>query len=159
MSDIQALIRTQKIIVKPGTNTVNVLVKTQRIVVPSDTPEGSITVVAKVQHIVVRQGVSVSVVNAGPVGPGGPRGLIGVEGPPGEVGPSGPPGSGVSAFVFKQEIPSETWTVIHTLGYRPAGIVVEDTGGSEVEGDVTFLDVNTLVLNFSSAFGGTVYLS
>lgn len=63
------------------------------------------------------------------------------------------------AYVHSQSTPAAVWTIHHPLGYRPAGIVVIDSSNNEVEGDVAYPDIATVVLTFSGAFSGTAYLS
>lgn len=68
-------------------------------------------------------------------------------------------GSGGS-YVHVQGPAASTWTINHNLGYRPAGIVVQDDGGTFVFGaDLTYPSANTLTLTFSAALSGTAYLS
>ena len=62
------------------------------------------------------------------------------------------------AFHYTQNIPSNTWTIVHNLNFYP-NITVVDSGGSQIEGEVNYLDSNSLVLTFSSAFSGYAYLS
>jgi hypothetical protein len=52
-----------------------------------------------------------------------------------------------------QGVPATQWTVHHNLGKFPA-VTVTDTSGSEVEGEVTHINNNMLVLTFSATFGG-----
>jgi|SaaInlV_100m_DNA_3_1039692.scaffolds.fasta_scaffold00696_3 hypothetical protein len=63
------------------------------------------------------------------------------------------------AHKHTQGAASNEWTIVHNLGYRPGGLKVIDSGGTEVVGNVTYSSVNQLVINFSSSFGGTAYLS
>lgn len=81
---------------------------------------------------------------------------IGETGP---AGPAGPSGSSTAAYTHTQASPSATWVITHNLGYRPAGVHVEDSGGSDVEGDVTHDSVNQLTLTFGASFSGVAYLS
>lgn len=75
-------------------------------------------------------------------------------------GPQGTPGSAPQAYVHEQGPPSATWTITHNLGYRPAGLIVYDSGGSFQEPEsTTYTDLNTMVLTFRFAFGGTAILS
>lgn len=87
----------------------------------------------------------------GPEGPAGPQGL---EGPP------GPPGTGTESgfYTHVQNVASLTWTIMHNLGFVP-NVLIVDSSGREVIGDVTVIDLNTISLGFSAAFGGSAYLS
>jgi len=86
---------------------------------------------------------------------------------PGREGPPGPPGLGIEdhlaepdphpqyarEFVFNQPTPSGTWTINHNLGYRPS-VAVFDSGSQQIEGDVSHLSVNTVVLSFNPPTAG-----
>lgn len=48
--------------------------------------------------------------------------------------------------------------ITHNMGKRPA-ITVIDTAGDEVEGDYTFIDINTVMVSFSAPFSGKVVLN
>lgn len=89
-------------------------------------------------------------------------GVPGADGAPGEPGPQGEPGApgaAPQAYTHTQGDPLAVWTVEHNLGYRPGGVLVVDSGGSEVEGIVSHVDANTLTITFLAAFGGFAYLS
>jgi hypothetical protein len=62
------------------------------------------------------------------------------------------------AYRHMQATPATVWTVIHNLGFRP-NVTVVDSGGTEVIGNVHYVDDNTVQLTFSAAFGGEAYLS
>ena len=62
------------------------------------------------------------------------------------------------AFVFVQAFASSVWTIVHPLPFRP-NVTVIDSSGSQVEGDVTYLNDTTVRVTFSAAFSGTAYLS
>jgi hypothetical protein len=68
------------------------------------------------------------------------------------------PGLGDLSYTHNQVVPSATWTINHNLGKRPTVDVI-DSGGSTVIGEVVHLSVNSVRLDFSSAFGGTAYLN
>lgn len=62
--------------------------------------------------------------------------------------------------VVEVMIPATLWTIQHNLGFKPAGIRVEDTAGTDIEGgDVTHLSTNALTIEFAYPFAGNVYLS
>lgn len=65
----------------------------------------------------------------------------------------------VNTYTHIQSTPSTTWTVVHNLGYHPGGVSVIDSAGTKVYGDVTHINNNQLVINFSAGFSGKVYLS
>lgn len=90
----------------------------------------------------------------------GPQGPEGLPGPPGPQGPKGDEGDPAkTAFVWDQMTPASSWVVLHNLGYFPAGIWITDSGGQDVEGEVTHDSVNQLTLSFSAAFSGKVLIS
>ena len=75
------------------------------------------------------------------------------------VGPRGLSGNAaVQSYVHTQDIPSDTWTIEHNLGFRPAVTVVDSTH-RVVEGGVEYVNNETVVASFEAAFGGYAYLS
>ena len=89
----------------------------------------------------------------------GPPGAVGPPGPAGPPGPTGPPsGTGDLSYTFTQMSAQTHWHIVHNLGKFP-DVVVVDSGGTTVVGDVTYIDVNTVDLNFSAPFGGVAYLN
>jgi len=103
----------------------------------------------------------------GPTGPTGPASTVpgptGPQGATGSTGPTGPPGSsgggGAAAYVHDQSVPSDTWVIVHNLGYFPGGVIVVDSGGTTVEGSIQFDSANQITITFSAAFGGKAYIS
>ncbi len=93
----------------------------------------------------------------GPAGVGspGPAGPAGPEGPQGVAGPPGPAGS---SYTHSQGVPSAVWSIPHGLGMYP-NVTVVDSGGSNVEGEIVYDDLNTITLTFTAAFSGVAYLS
>jgi hypothetical protein len=99
---------------------------------------------------------------AGAPGTPGAPGATGGTGPQGDPGPAGPAGSGSGtsgSLYYPYSTVSAFWTITHNLGFYPAGVVVEDTAGTTVIGDVDYIDTNTLTITFSFPFAGVVYLS
>lgn len=87
-------------------------------------------------------------------------GVLGPQGPPGEDSTvPGPPGASGGSYEHSQGSASDTWVIVHNLGYRPAGILVVDSAGTEWEGDPVHDSVNQLTIRFNAAFGGTAFLS
>lgn len=62
------------------------------------------------------------------------------------------------SYTHRQATPATVWTVIHNLGFRP-NVTVVDSGGTEMVGDLLYLDDNTVQLTFSAQFAGEAYLS
>lgn len=88
----------------------------------------------------------------------GPPGIQGEKGEKGDKGDKGDTGPIAPTFVFNQTVPSDTWVVQHDLGKMPA-IVVTDSGGSVVEGDIQYESDLQVTITFSSAFSGIAYLN
>lgn len=82
---------------------------------------------------------------------------LGASGP---QGPKGDPGLVLVdiSYTHNQNVPSNTWTINHNLGFYP-GITVVDSSGNVVEGSYTYQDMNTIIASFSGAFSGKAYLS
>jgi len=57
-----------------------------------------------------------------------------------------------------QVTPSATWTVTHDLGGKPS-VTVVDSADSVVVGEVTYVDNETVRIEFSGAFSGYAYLT
>jgi hypothetical protein len=62
------------------------------------------------------------------------------------------------AFAHTQQTPSATWTIAHNLNFHP-NVTVVDSAGTIVEGEMTYVDQNNMILSFQSAFSGNAYLS
>lgn len=95
----------------------------------------------------------------------GPRVYVALDINEGEViGKSGGVLTGITGggadltYVHNQSVASATWDITHNLGKKPS-ITIVDSSDDEVEGDVTYVDNNTVQLNFSAAFSGKAYLN
>jgi hypothetical protein len=62
------------------------------------------------------------------------------------------------AFNHQQGVSSTTWSITHNLNFYP-NVTVVDSAGTIVEGEITYTNRNSLVLNFQTAFSGNAYLS
>jgi hypothetical protein len=106
-------------------------------------------------------------------GPAGAQGVQGTEGIPGSsgvqgaqgsIGPQGPAGEpGTTsvanlAYHHVQGVPSNTWDITHGLGFYP-NITTVDSAGTVLEGDLDYIDLNTIRVIFSTAFSGNAFLS
>jgi hypothetical protein len=60
-------------------------------------------------------------------------------------------------FIFTQLTPSLIWEVNHNMNKYPTYIAIE-SGGEQVVGDLEYKDLNTLILTFSAAISGKMYL-
>jgi hypothetical protein len=98
----------------------------------------------------------------GEVGPRGPAGDVGDVGPigpqgiPGPVGPEGPAGAASGFFRHTQTVAAAQWNFVHDLSYPPAITVVDDLG-SQVFGDITYVDDFTIQIDFAFPLGGYAY--
>jgi hypothetical protein len=59
---------------------------------------------------------------------------------------------------YTQGVASNSWLIVHSLSKNPS-VTVIDSSGSQVEGEVQYIDENTLRINFSAAFSGNAYLN
>lgn len=57
-----------------------------------------------------------------------------------------------------QSVAASVWIINHNLDKFPSVIVI-DSGGSEVEGDITFDNRNQITITFSASMGGKAYLN
>lgn len=64
----------------------------------------------------------------------------------------------LSTYIYNQILATDRWEIAHNLDKYPSVSVV-DTGGTLVMGDVTYIDTNNLVLDFSAEFSGSAYLN
>jgi hypothetical protein len=51
-----------------------------------------------------------------------------------------------------------SWVITHNLGFYP-NVVVTDSAGTVVEGDLTYVSVNELTVTLTHAISGYAYLS
>jgi hypothetical protein len=108
--------------------------------------------------------VAVGTGQGGAVGPQGLQGTQGIPGQPGTVGIQGVQGiAGATtvpsiAYTHTQMGVASIWFVVHNLGFYPT-VTVIDSGGSIVEGEITYTSLNTLTLTFTAGFSGSAYLS
>lgn len=89
------------------------------------------------------------------VGAPGRDGREGVDGAP---GPPGPPGPAGDTYVHHQFVPAEVWEIEHPLPYIP-NILVIDSAGTAVFGDVHVVSPSHIQISFSTPFAGSAQLS
>lgn len=63
-----------------------------------------------------------------------------------------------SNFIFNQIVPSSLWSITHNLNKLP-NITIIDSAGSEVKGEIEYVDNNNIILHFSSEFSGKAILN
>lgn len=61
-------------------------------------------------------------------------------------------------YAYEQMTPAAEWEITHNLGKYPA-VTVVDSAGTEVVGDVRYIDNNSLTVTFSGAFAGKAYMN
>lgn len=61
-------------------------------------------------------------------------------------------------YVYSQASASALWTINHTLGGKPS-IVVVDSAGTVVYGEIQYVSNTQITVTFSSAFSGSAYLT
>jgi hypothetical protein len=71
-------------------------------------------------------------------------------------GPQGPAGAG--AYVHIQSSASTTWTINHNFGFRPT-VELLDTGGQEIDAEVSHPSINQTVVTLNPATAGTARLT
>jgi hypothetical protein len=67
-------------------------------------------------------------------------------------------GTGDLSYTYTQIIASSIWNVTHGLNKHPSVIVI-DSAGTVVIGDIQYIDANNLILTFTGAFSGKAYLN
>lgn len=90
----------------------------------------------------------------------GPKSNTGVWPTPGVslVGPRGPVGpAGGTTFTYTQSTPASFARIVHNLGRNPQ-VTLTLFDGDVVEGDIDYLDVNTLTVTFSQPFSWIAYM-
>ena len=60
--------------------------------------------------------------------------------------------------VFNIQSPSSTWEIHHNLGYNPNATCI-DSAGNVIEGDISYPNENTIVIEFIGGSSGKAYLS
>lgn len=64
----------------------------------------------------------------------------------------------IVAYHHTQGVSLAVWNITHNLGWQP-NVTVQDSGGSVVEGEISYTSTNALTVTFSGAFSGNAYLS
>ena len=62
------------------------------------------------------------------------------------------------AYTHAQGVASNAWLIIHNLHFKP-NVTVQDSAGNIVEGEITYTNLDSLTVTFSTAFSGEAYLS
>lgn len=64
----------------------------------------------------------------------------------------------LNTYVYSQISPSAEWDIVHNLKKYPS-VKVIDSGGNAIIGDEKYVSENEIIITFSSAFAGKVYLN
>lgn len=62
------------------------------------------------------------------------------------------------SYMYDQAVAASIWTITHNKGYF-LNVTVVDSAGTQVEGNIVFQDVNTIIVEFAAPFAGKAYLS
>lgn len=84
--------------------------------------------------------------------------VTGMRGPKGDTGAKGDDGTPGGSFIHNQSALSATWTINHNLNFNP-NVTAQDSSGSTIEGNVVYINSNSLTITFSVASSGIAYLS
>lgn len=63
------------------------------------------------------------------------------------------------SYTHVQSVVASVWTIVHNLGFLPAGVRIEDNNGEDTTGEVSYPDVNTVRIVFNQPLSGVAYLS
>lgn len=61
-------------------------------------------------------------------------------------------------YVHTQSTPSSSWSISHNLNKKPS-VTVIDSGNNQVEGDILYIDLNNIIINFNASFSGRATLN
>lgn len=79
------------------------------------------------------------------------------QGPSGPKGDDGAVGSDLH-YEHTQAVAASVWTIDHDMHKYPA-VLVKDSAGDTVDGDIDYPSTDQVVLTFSAPFSGTAYLN
>lgn len=107
-------------------------------------------------YSLINESPSVKVVTSpGKKGDKGDQGIQGIQGIQGEKGDKGDIGG---VYEHNQSAVSDVWVINHNLGYNP-NVTIMDSGGSQVEAELWYNNLNSLEVRFSHGMSGKAYLS
>ncbi len=88
--------------------------------------------------------------------------IVGEQGPVGPQGPAGPQGpqgeTPVVAYTHVQNAVSYIWNITHNLGFKP-NVSALNSAGDNVEGDISYINNDSLTITFASSLTGVAHLS
>ena len=62
------------------------------------------------------------------------------------------------SYIHRQQSAASVWHIEHNLGRFPS-VTVVDSGNTQVIGNVSYIDENTLNVSFVAPFSGSAYLN
>ena len=62
------------------------------------------------------------------------------------------------AYTHLQGSSSNTWVINHNLNFYP-NVTIQDSAGTIYEGEISYTNLDSITVTFSSAFSGKAYLS
>jgi hypothetical protein len=65
---------------------------------------------------------------------------------------------GDKTYVHVQNTPASIWSITHNLNKYPT-VTVIDSSDREVEGEVEYVDLNSIIVTFSAGFSGKASLN
>ena len=68
------------------------------------------------------------------------------------------PVSHTATYTHVQSVPATRWTIVHNLGKLAPAITLLDTDNCQVFTDITYVDLQTAQLDFTSPFAGQAIL-
>ena len=63
------------------------------------------------------------------------------------------------SFVFEQEIPTDTWHIVHTLNKRAGCVAVDSAGEVQIPDKIRYVSDNEIIATFLAPFAGKAYLN
>ncbi len=63
-----------------------------------------------------------------------------------------------ASYIHNKATAAASWTITHNRGWYPS-VTIVDSAGTEVVGDVDYVDKNTVTVTFRAAFSGKAYLN
>ena len=61
-------------------------------------------------------------------------------------------------YTHTQTLASTTWNIAHNMNKKPS-VTIVDSADNTVYGDITYIDLNNVTINFTAAFSGKAYLT
>lgn len=61
-------------------------------------------------------------------------------------------------WVYVQNTPDNVWSITHPLNKFPS-ISIKDSAGTNVYGEINYIDTSTLTITFNSSFSGVAILN